>query len=107
MKKPEVKTKQKRSVPDFLEEAAELFAERNAVYADAYKRVGSLFTAWFPDGITLNTEHDFNRFAILIHLANKMTRYASNWDHGHDDSLEDLIVYPAMLKEIDHSDLGE
>jgi hypothetical protein len=90
-----------KTVPEFLADAAELYKKRNAVYKDNYKRVGPMYVQLFPEGITLKTADDFNKFAIFMQMVNKFTRCASNFQHGHQDSVDDLAVYAMMLKELD------
>ncbi len=73
------------------------------MYKDDYKRIGAIWQELMPDGITLKTQADFNRFSILLMILAKVSRYARNFDKGHDDSLSDLAVYSMMLKELDDS----
>lgn len=93
----------RENTPDIrLEKAAQLFRDRNTTYKDSYKNVGLLLKALFPDGITLDSEEDFNRFAVVVMIAGKLDRYFSNYEEGgHQDSLADLSVYAAMLAELD------
>lgn len=91
-----------KSAADFLDEAAQTFRDRNAVYGDNFKRVGAVMAALFPDGITLKTEDDHNRFHIFALCVIKLTRYTQNWSKGgHPDSIHDNTVYSAMLEAID------
>jgi hypothetical protein len=85
-----------------LEKSAETFRARNAVYGDNYLKVGKVMAALFPDGVTLRTVDDHNRFHIFMLAVVKLTRYVHNWDAtGHADSCHDLTVYAAMLESID------
>ena len=93
---------QNPTVPDHLVAAANLYRERNMVYKDNYKRVGAVYLAMFPDGATLKTERDFNRFTLFMMLVHKLNRYAFSFDKPHGDSLDDLAVYSMMLKEVDN-----
>lgn len=87
---------------DFLEEGAATYRERNAVYGDNYLRVGAVMAALFPDGVTLKTADDHNRFHIFMLKVVKLSRYCVNWDKGgHEDSLLDDMVYGGILLEID------
>lgn len=91
-----------KTAADFLDEAAKTFRDRNAVYGDNFKRVGAVMAALFPEGITLKTEDDHNRFHIFALCVIKMTRYTQNWNvGGHADSIHDNTVYSAMLEAID------
>jgi hypothetical protein len=90
------------SVSQRLRKLADLYEERNAVYGDDYKRHGDIMTALFPDGLTLNTAMDFNRYGIFKELVTKLSRYAAQWKQGgHFDSLNDKSVYAQMLQELD------
>lgn len=89
-----------------LNAAAMLYKQRNTVYKDSYKRIGHVLVGMFPDGLTLTTAEDFNRFVTLIQIAGKINRYANNFHkpHGHVDSLRDNLVYTAMLLELDDAE---
>jgi len=90
-------------VPDELNKLGELYKERNALYKDNYKTFGHVVQAVMPEGITLETSDDFNRFALLVQIVGKITRYANMFtEGGHEDSLDDISVYAQMLKELDH-----
>ena len=94
-------------VPNALETAAGIYRERNAAYGDNYKRFGIGLKGMFPNGLTLETEDDFNRFAVFVFAYSKVTRYAQQFSAGgHPDSLDDLSVYSMMLRELD-ADLAE
>jgi hypothetical protein len=85
-----------------LRNLADLYEERNAVYGDDYKRHGDIMMALFPDGLTLDTAMDFNRYGIFKELVTKLSRYAAQWKQGgHYDSLNDKSVYAQILQELD------
>lgn len=93
-------------VPEQLRKAAAIYEERNALYGDNYRRFGQVWVALFPDGISTTSSHDpvgdCNRLGILVQVVSKLTRYCQNFNAGgHIDSLDDLIVYAAMLQELD------
>ena len=86
-----------------LEAKAKIYAERNKLYGDNYKRFGLIMTALFPEGLTLKTVKDHNRFGVFVQIVAKLTRYGENFTRGgHDDSLDDNAVYSMMLKELDN-----
>lgn len=88
---------------DFLEEAAEVFRNKNKEYGDSYKSFGKIMMAYFPNGVELKTKQDFTRYAILNIMIAKTDRYCKNFiGGGHEDSLTDLSIYSTMLKEIDN-----
>lgn len=90
------------SAHQILRQAADVFEERHAVYGDNYKKLGAVMAALFPDGITLKTVDDHNRFHLILLKVVKMTRYLENWNRGgHEDSMIDDAVYAAMVNEID------
>lgn len=84
-------------VTELLTRMAKLYAERNAVYKDNYKKVGEVMVALFPEGKTLKTAEDFNKWHLFELAIVKLTRYVNQYEGGHLDSLEDLIVYMAMV----------
>lgn len=88
-------------VPGYLRRLGDLFKQRNAVYGDNFLIVGKLMVAMFPDGITLKTEEDHNKFHLFMLKIVKLSRYAVNYEKGHEDSLDDDIVYTAMVAAID------
>src|SRR5215207_10454846 len=94
--------KSEDSVSNRLINLADLYDERNRVYGDNYRHVGPRLKALFPKGLNLETESDFVRFALFIHIDNKISRHARTFcDGGHKDSLDDVSVYAQMLQEID------
>jgi hypothetical protein len=87
---------------DILASNAQLYRERNSVYGDNYLIVGKVMSSLFPNGITLVTEDDHNRFHIMMLSVVKLTRYANNWNNGgHTDTSVDASVYWAMQAAID------
>ena len=96
------------SADQILDEAAETFRGRNAVYGNNYLKVGAVMAALFPDGILLQTQDDHNRFHIFMLAVVKLTRYVENWQRGgHEDSAVDMAVYAAMLADIDRGIRGD
>lgn len=94
-------------VPEALRAAAEIYEERNKTYGNNYKEFGHWVNELFPAGLNVSGPEDFNRLGVLIQMLSKISRYAQNWDKGgHDDSLDDLVVYTMMLKELDAEALG-
>lgn len=95
------------NVPDHLTNTAGIYRERNALYGDNYKRFGHVMLHMFPGGLTLRSAEDFNRFGVLVQIVGKVTRYAANFERGgHADSLDDNIVYAAMLRELDEASIA-
>ena len=79
-----------------------IYNARNKEYGDNYKTFGRVALALFPDGVHINDPNDWNRLALLLHVADKLTRYSKNFNKGgHADSLDDMCVYAQMLREID------
>lgn len=91
------------TVPQRLEAMAETFRQRNKIYGSNYKQShGLVFKALFPNGLTLKSDMDFNRFAALNAIVAKLTRYVNNFQQGgHKDSIHDLAVFASMLEELD------
>lgn len=91
-----------KSVPQALADLGKLYEDRNAQYGSNYKFFGYVLSGMFPDGITLKTPEQFNRFALFLNVVHKCTRYARAMpDEGHADSCDDICVYSAMLNEVD------
>lgn len=88
-------------VAELLHRMADLYKERNAVYKDNYKKVGAVMAAMFPQGKFLLSPDDYNKWHLFELAIVKLTRYANQYENGHADSLEDMIVYLAMVASID------
>lgn len=87
-------------VPEILHKAADLFEERNAIYKSGYKDHASmLFQMIGP--VQIESVNDMERILRVSACVGKLTRYAKNIKEGHPDSARDLVVYAAMLQELD------
>lgn len=84
---------------EILAEMAETFKERNLVYGDNYKRVGAVMEAMFPNGVSLQSAEDFNRWHLFELIIVKLTRFA-NSGLTHNDSVHDGSVYGAMVESL-------
>jgi hypothetical protein len=88
----------KGSAADTLLKTAKIYKEKNTQYGDAFVVVGNVMSALLPGGVVLKTPQDHVRFHMLGWLVGKLVRYCQNWERGgHQDSMEDLVVYGAML----------
>jgi hypothetical protein len=91
-----------KRVSEMLQEASDIYEERNALYGDNYKRFGTIMVELFPMGVVLTEAEDFNRFGVFVQMVSKITRYAEQFPKGgHVDSLIDTSVYATMLRELD------
>ena len=95
------KEKMSKHPIDCMEKALETFKERNKVYGDNYHQHGKVMTALFPEGVSLSTIEDYNRFGIVNMLVAKLTRYCQGWPKSHQDSIHDMGVYAFMLESLD------
>jgi hypothetical protein len=86
-------------VAEILEEAAQTFRERNAVYRDNAVKVGDLMAVLFPHGVTLRTAKDHRAYHLFELMIVKLTRFV-NSDLRHQDSIRDLAVYAAMVESL-------
>jgi hypothetical protein len=86
-----------KTTADILIEMAETFRERNAVYGDNCVMVGKVMEDLFPNGITLRTAEEHERFHLLYMIIVKLTRFAVS-EMTHVDSIHDTAVYAAMLE---------
>lgn len=89
--------------PDIkLNLAANTYLERSRQYGDNYMKFGFVAHALMPGGVIISTPEDWNRIHLFIMKLVKITRYAENWSNGgHVDSIDDDLVYTAMLAEVD------
>lgn len=82
-----------------LREAAETYEQKSKEYGNNYKQIGHVMAAMFPAGLTITTPGEWNKLHLFLLGMVKKTRFAVNFDGGHDDSLLDDMVYDAMLLE--------
>jgi hypothetical protein len=91
-----------KNAADYLSEGAATYRERNAVYGDNYKQFGNVMKGLFPKGLRASTVDEFNRLGVLVQVVSKVSRMAENFNRGgHADSTHDLMVYAAMLAELE------
>lgn len=77
------------------------FAERNKAYGDSYRQMGPVMTAIFPNGLTIQTSDEWQRFGAFFMIICKAVRYAEAFKAGgHIDSAHDSAVYSAILEEL-------
>lgn len=88
---------------DFRQElnaALEIANERQPQYGSSYKQFHKQMNAFFPNGVELKTEKDFELYSHFQMCVVKLNRYAMNINNGgHKDSAVDLINFAAMLSE--------
>lgn len=98
--KPDEKSEKAHQI---LSRLSDLHKTKNEEYGNGYLEFGKIFMGLFPNGVKLETESDFTRFGALNIMVSKLDRYCKNFTKGgHSDSLDDLSVYTAMLREIDN-----
>jgi len=85
----------KLKTAEIFREMADTYKDRNIKYGDCMFMVGKLMVVMFPNGITLQTEEDFNKFHQFEWMIGKLTRFV-NSGRTHIDSIHDLAVYAAM-----------
>ena len=91
-----------KRVLDILQDAKDVYHDRNAVYKDNFRMVGKVMEALFPEGrppLTIAAEYD--RWHIFELIIVKLTRYANNFDTPHEDSLLDMLPYLGILGGLD------
>jgi hypothetical protein len=83
---------------DILQDAANTFRERNAVYGSNYQMVGPIMALLFPKGVPVELlGHDaFHLFELVVV---KLSRLAIS-NMTHTDSARDAAVYCAMIESI-------
>jgi len=90
------------TVPERLAKLGELYKERRAIYGPTDKTFGKLAKGLFPGKLVIETEDDWSRLALFMHILNKTSRYAATFSTGgHPDSSDDASVYWQMLAELD------
>lgn len=100
--------RKKKTVAQRLAKLSNLYAQRASVYGKDYQHLGQSLIGMFPDGLTLTTAEEFNRFALFIHVHGKVMRYAQTMLRGgHEDSLDDVSVYAQMMRECDDEGVGK
>lgn len=95
---------EKMKAPDHLELGAKTYRERNVEYGDSYHKFGRVMLALFPDGLTIETVNKWNRLGVLVQIVSKLTRYSNDFYNPHRDSIHDIMVYAAMLLELENSE---
>lgn len=90
------------SVENRLKNAGKIFAKKEIEYGSIWKNHGKLIRVLFPRGVSAPDELSIARYSIVNMIAAKLARYCNNFEKGgHQDSLDDIIVYAAMLLELD------
>ncbi len=84
---------------DILDNGAQTYRERNAVYGDNFRNVGGAMAALHPRGLTLETAQDFELFHLHMLMVVKLSRFANSM-LLHRDSIHDIMVYAAMCESI-------
>ena len=81
---------------DILQEMANTFRERNAVYGSNYKMIAPLMDVLFPEGVPseLVHTHKWHLFELILV---KLSRLAIS-RLEHVDSIRDMGVYCAMVE---------
>ena len=88
--------------PDRLTAAADIFRQRNQQYGDSFLSFGQFAHAMFPDGLSISSPEQWNRFALFFMCMTKLHRYGGKFNAGGQaDSLDDLAVYSQMLAYVD------
>ena len=92
-----------QSAPDNLERGAATYRQRNPLYGNNYKQIGTVLKVLFRNGVPTMDEAGWNRYAAWMALLQKTIRYAISLERdgsGHADSAHDAMVYAAMLEEL-------
>lgn len=79
-----------------MEQMLATFKERGKVYKANYLMIGEALSVMFPDGITLKTADDHNKWHLFLMTMIKATRLA-NTNLTHEDSGLDMAVYASMF----------
>ncbi len=95
--------------PEYLEAGAKTYQERNKKYGDSYHKFGKVMIALFPEGLHIGERgkndyeatNEWNRLGVLTQIVGKLCRYSNDFGNPHKDSIHDIMVYAAMLMELD------
>lgn len=87
-----------KTAADVLEEMAETYRQRNAVYGDNFRMVGKMMAVLFPDGVPKEVLHS-DQFHLFELTLVKLSRFAVS-GLQHQDSVHDAGVYCAMQEAI-------
>lgn len=82
---------------DVLQEMADTFRERNAVYGNNYQRVAPIIKILWPNGLPKDMVTDNDTWHLFELIVVKLTRFAQS-DLTHVDSIHDMAVYAAMIE---------
>lgn len=86
-------------VDEALEKGAAIYRERDQQYGSNYKRIGKLIHSFFPQGPPDVTPEGLTKFYLFSLIVGKLGRLA-NSNFTHEDSIQDIAVYAAMLQEM-------
>lgn len=86
------------TVKEAMEEAANVYDERQKQYGDSYLMVGQIMNILFPNTILFGDKAHI-RIHLIGWIVGKLCRYAMSIRSGSvsGDSLKDLAVYAMML----------
>lgn len=79
-----------------MEQMLATFKERGNIYKANYLMIGEILSVMFPEGITLKTVDDHNKWHLFLLTMVKATRLA-NTRLTHEDSGLDMAVYASMF----------
>lgn len=92
---------QQPNVESILQQGQETASKRKGCYGLTQYRFGDVMKALFPEAVVLVDEEEHARFGLLVQIVSKLCRYTTDFHHPHMDSTHDLMVYAAMLNEMD------
>ncbi len=98
VQKPFAKPVFKKDAGMILDEMADTFRQRNAVYGDNFRMVGKLMAVLFPNGVPKEVLHS-DQFHLFELKLVKLSRFAIS-NLTHQDSIHDDGVYSAMIEAI-------
>lgn len=90
----------KKDAAMILDQMADTFRQRNAVYGDNYRMVAKLVKVLFPQGVPSELVFTDQWHLFELKLV-KLSRFAIS-GLTHIDSIHDDAVYAAMIESILH-----
>lgn len=86
-------------VPAALKKSADIYQSRNGNYKDCWLKTGEVLKIIFGENINLKSADDFTKFQVINMIISKVIRYVTS-EMKHQDSVDDLITYAAMLASL-------
>ncbi len=98
---PKVDREHQKRIRQAFKKSMDTILEREAAYGSGAGPIAGALAAMFPEGVTLKTKNDHERFFYVVMMVMKMTRFCRSFeDEGaeNDDSVHDAGNYGKLLE---------